>query len=42
MSGDTCQSIADKLKVDVKELIRINSLDAACTGLKVDQILRLP
>ncbi len=42
VSGDTCQSIADKLKVDVKELIRINSLDAACTGLKIDQILRLP
>lgn len=42
VSGDTCEGIATAHNVKVADLISLNHLDAACQGLKPDQVLQLP
>jgi LysM repeat protein len=42
VDGDTCADIAAAYGVDVNELIALNGLDADCTDLDVDQVLRIP
>jgi LysM repeat protein len=41
-AGDTCSDIADAHGVDVKQLIALNGLSAACDDLDIGQVLRLP
>ena len=41
-SGDTCSSIAALFDVSAADLRLQNNLDAACSDLKVGQILEIP
>jgi LysM repeat protein len=41
VGGDTCAAIAASFGVDVNALISLNGL-GDCTGLKIDQVLRIP
>lgn len=40
--GDNCGTIAANHGVAVADLIRVNGLDADCTNLKPDQVLKIP
>jgi len=43
VAGDTCSLIADKLNVDLQELMAANrTINAGCTNLRPGDILRLP
>ncbi len=41
-SGDTCGGIAFTFGVSVQSLIILNNLDAACTTLRIGQVIKVP
>lgn len=41
-SGDTCRSIAALFNIQASTLVQQNNLDAACSNLKVGQVIMIP